>query len=104
MPFAPFTPPEPQPRVIETTARSVPTRSLMIGTGIRARRVMPVRKPTPRWVWWLVSLAAFVTLWWVSLDFRGLVILLGIFWFFAIGVHPVVHMGRTVHDIFDGED
>ena len=101
MPFQPFTPPEPQRRIIETTARSVPTRSMMTGTGIRARRA---RKPIPRWVWWLVSLVAFIALWWVSLDFRGLVIVLAIFWFFAIGVHPVVHLGRTVHDIFDGED
>lgn len=95
MTFAPFTPPEPPRRVIDTTARSITWTS---------QPTRHVRKPFPRWAKWLIGIAVFIALWWVSMDFRGLVIVLGIFWFFAFGVHPVVHMGRTVHDIFDGDD
>jgi hypothetical protein len=102
MPFAPFTPPTEPEHHHQLVVHQAPARGRSITwTSTPTQRT---RRHLPRWVWWLVSLAVFIALWWVSLDFRGLVIVLAIFWFFAIGVHPVVHMGRTVHDIFDGED
>ena len=57
----------------------------------------------PAWVWWLVAIAAFIAFWWVSMPFRGLMIVVGIFWFFAFGAHPMVHMGRTAHNLLDGD-
>ena len=102
MPFAPFDEPERHHQLVvhePLRARSLTTTT----TPVRGHSIRP-RHHIPRWVWWLVSLIALITLWWVSMDFRGLIIVLGVFWLFAIGAHPAVHMGRAVHDIFDGDN
>ena len=58
----------------------------------------------PTWIKVLFFLALFIAFWWVSMPFRGLMIVIGIFWFFALGAHPVTHMGRAVGDVLDGDD
>jgi len=97
MPFQPFTPPE---HHHELVVYQHPTpRPVVINTTTR-----PVRRHLPRWATWLIGLAVFVILWWVSMDFRGLVMVLGVFWFFAFGAHPLIHLGRAAHDLIDGDN
>ena len=98
MPFAEFTPPEPD----RTPARR--EHYLVVNATNPANTTGGTRKRFPRWATWLISIAVFVALWWVSMDFRGLVMVLGVFWFFAIGAHPITHIGRAAHDLIDGDN
>lgn len=101
MPFQPFTPPEPQRHhVIQVRSQTTP-----VIIDLQPQRTLIERlRGIPRWLWWLISIAAFIALWWVSMDFRGLVMVLGVFWFFALGIHPATAIARTGGELLDGDE
>ena len=126
MPFQPFTPP-PEPEHELTNVR--PVRHAVVAAPITKAsqlRTDPGAQDThgipgyenlslwrhfrsdwgdvPTWIKWAIYLAVFVTFWWVSMPFRGLIIVLAVFWFFALGAHPATHIARTGADILDGDD
>lgn len=110
MPFADFTPAVPDKPQPERHDYLVVSEPITTSAQLRALQQDPAnttggtRKGFPRWATWLISITVFVALWWVSMDFRGLVLVLGVFWFFAIGAHPAIHIGRAAHDLIDGDN
>lgn len=104
MPFQPFTPPP------ERHHQLVVHKPITSGAQLRRLEQDPayttggVRVPISPWIKWPIIIALFVIFWWVSMPFRGLIMVLAVFWFFALGAHPVTHMGRAAHDLLDGDD
>ena len=64
----------------------------------------------PVWFWFVLIILALLGLWmvWTVLAsypvLRGFAIIIGIFWFFAIGVHPVIAGAHTIGNLFDGDE
>ena len=102
MPFQPFQPPPTTERHHVIDVRS--PAPVIIDLRPPERTLIDRLRGIPRWLWWLISIAAFVIVWWVSMDFRGLVMVLGVFWFFALGVHPATAIARTGGELLDGDE
>lgn len=102
MPFQPFIP-QPEPERSHELVNVRQVHHAVVHEPITRPSQLRNKSLSP-WIKWLVALAAFVTFWWVSMPFRGLIIVLAIFWFFALGSHPVIHIGRAAGDILDGDD
>ena len=65
--------------------------------------------PRRRRRWWLLILALIgaIIAWNVLAAYEAWRLyagILAVFWFFALGIHPVMAAGNTIRDWFDGDD